>query len=92
MLIMSKFVGPILHLSVVHFQGQIAEAESMFNMMKIDGLHPDVIAYTAMLHAYSAAGGYTLVYNFHRKFSEFTEKDLLQSNGRRLLHCFKKWR
>lgn len=28
----------------------------MFNMMKEDGLQPDVIAYTAMLHAYSAAG------------------------------------
>lgn len=28
----------------------------MFYMMKKDGLQPDVIAYTAMLHAYSASG------------------------------------
>lgn len=58
----------------MHFQGQIAEAESMFNMMKIDGLHPDVIAYTAMLHAYSAAGGYTSVSFFNvQMLAEFTE-------------------
>ncbi|KAG6416450.1 hypothetical protein SASPL_123880 [Salvia splendens] len=36
-------------------EGQLVEAESMFNMMKEDGLQPDVIAYTAMLHAYSVA-------------------------------------
>ncbi|KAG6418978.1 hypothetical protein SASPL_121186 [Salvia splendens] len=36
-------------------EGQLVEAESMFNMLKEDGLQPDVIAYTAMLHAYSVA-------------------------------------
>ena len=37
-------------------QGQVAEAESMFNTMKIAGCCPDVVAYTAMLHAYNTAG------------------------------------
>ncbi|MFQ6665919.1 hypothetical protein Gotur_032470 [Gossypium turneri] len=36
--------------------GQVAEAESMFNMMKVSGCCPDVVAYTAMLHAYNSAG------------------------------------
>ncbi|KAG4150240.1 hypothetical protein ERO13_D05G383766v2 [Gossypium hirsutum] len=36
-------------------QGQVAEAESMFNMMKVSGCCPDVVAYTAMLHAYNSA-------------------------------------
>lgn len=37
-------------------QGQLAEAESLFCMMKEAGYSPDNIAFTAMLHAYSAAG------------------------------------
>ncbi|OMO71313.1 hypothetical protein COLO4_28305 [Corchorus olitorius] len=37
-------------------EGQVAEAESMFNMMKAAGCHPDLVAYTSMLHAYNAAG------------------------------------
>lgn len=32
------------------------EAESIFNLMKMAGCPPDVVSYTAMLHAYSAAG------------------------------------
>ncbi|TYH79798.1 hypothetical protein ES332_D03G087400v1 [Gossypium tomentosum] len=36
-------------------QGQVAEAESMFNMIKVSGCCPDVVAYTAMLHAYNSA-------------------------------------
>ncbi|KAA3457122.1 pentatricopeptide repeat-containing protein isoform X1 [Gossypium australe] len=36
-------------------EGQVAEAESMFNMMKVSGCCPDVVAYTAMLHAYNSA-------------------------------------
>ncbi|XP_027097556.2 acetylornithine deacetylase-like [Coffea arabica] len=36
-------------------QGQLAGAESMFSMMKMAGFHPDVVTYTAMLHAYSVA-------------------------------------
>ncbi|XP_017243113.1 pentatricopeptide repeat-containing protein At2g41720 isoform X2 [Daucus carota subsp. sativus] len=38
-------------------QGQLAEAESLFCMMKEAGYSPDNIAFTAMLHAYSAADG-----------------------------------
>ncbi|KAJ0044038.1 hypothetical protein Pint_17867 [Pistacia integerrima] len=37
-------------------QGQVTEAESMFNKMKMSGCSPDVITYTAMVHAYNAAG------------------------------------
>lgn len=37
-------------------QGQHAEAESVFNLMKMCGCNPDVVTYTAMLHAYNAAG------------------------------------
>ncbi|XP_002529506.3 pentatricopeptide repeat-containing protein At2g41720 isoform X1 [Ricinus communis] len=35
-------------------QGQITEAESIFTMMKMAGCCPDIITYTAMLHAYNA--------------------------------------
>lgn len=37
-------------------QGQLEEAESMFNSMKMADCYPDVVTYTAMLHAYNAAG------------------------------------
>lgn len=37
-------------------QGQLLEAESVFNSMKMAGCPPDIVTYTAMLHAYSAAG------------------------------------
>lgn len=47
-------MSPFVSLSVS--QGQLAEAESMFNMMKGAGFQPDVITYTTMLHAYSAGG------------------------------------
>ncbi|KAH7557229.1 hypothetical protein JRO89_XS11G0079600 [Xanthoceras sorbifolium] len=36
-------------------QGRVSEAESMFNMMKMSDCSPDVITYTAMLHAYNAS-------------------------------------
>ncbi|RVW16467.1 Pentatricopeptide repeat-containing protein [Vitis vinifera] len=36
-------------------QGQVTEAESMFTKMKMAGCHPDVITYTAMIHAYDVA-------------------------------------
>ncbi|GFP92215.1 pentatricopeptide repeat-containing protein at2g41720 [Phtheirospermum japonicum] len=51
-------------------EGQLAEAESMFNMMKTDGLSPDVIAYTAMLHAYSSAE------HWEKAFAVFQEMEL----------------
>ncbi|KAK9157317.1 hypothetical protein Scep_003891 [Stephania cephalantha] len=35
--------------------GQVAEAESMFHMMKTDGCCPDVVTYTSMIQAYNAA-------------------------------------
>ncbi len=38
------------------FQGQLEEAESMFNLMKMADSCPDVVTYTAMLHAYNASG------------------------------------
>lgn len=38
------------------FQGQLTKAESTFNMMKETGCLPDVITYTAMIHAYSIVG------------------------------------
>ncbi|KAI3471607.1 hypothetical protein Pfo_028257 [Paulownia fortunei] len=44
--------------------------ESMFNMMKMDGSHPDVIAYTAMLHAYSTAE------HWEKAFAVFQEMEL----------------
>lgn len=28
----------------------------MFNTMKVAGFHPDVVAYTTMLHAYNIGG------------------------------------
>ncbi|KAK1277599.1 Pentatricopeptide repeat-containing protein [Acorus gramineus] len=37
-------------------QGQLTEAESMFRMMKTDDCYPDVVTYTAMIHAYIVAG------------------------------------
>ncbi|PPD67099.1 hypothetical protein GOBAR_DD36022 [Gossypium barbadense] len=40
--------------------GQVAEAESMFNMIKVSGCCPDVVAYTAMLHAYNSAEHFPL--------------------------------
>ncbi|KAK0582912.1 hypothetical protein LWI29_031031 [Acer saccharum] len=36
-------------------KGQVTEAESMFDMMKMSGCSPDVITYTAMLHTYNAS-------------------------------------
>ena len=37
-------------------QGQVTEAESMFTKMRMAGCRPDVITYTAMIHAYDVAG------------------------------------
>ncbi|GER25863.1 pentatricopeptide repeat-containing family protein [Striga asiatica] len=51
-------------------EGQLAEAESLFSTMKMDGLHPDVIAYTAMLHAYSSAE------QWEKAFGVFQEMEL----------------
>ncbi|KAL0453113.1 UNVERIFIED_CONTAM: Pentatricopeptide repeat-containing protein [Sesamum latifolium] len=50
-------------------QGQLAEAESMFNM-KMDGLVADVIAYTALLHSYSTAQ------HWDKAFTVFQEMEL----------------
>nr|CAD1821943.1 unnamed protein product [Ananas comosus var. bracteatus] len=36
-------------------EGQLVEAESIFNRMREAGCFPDVITYTAMIHAYSIA-------------------------------------
>lgn len=43
-------------LSFTKMQGQLTEAESIFNLMKMAECPPDVVTYTAMLHAYSAVG------------------------------------
>ncbi|XP_071936853.1 pentatricopeptide repeat-containing protein At1g19525-like [Coffea arabica] len=51
-------------------QGQLAGAESMFSMMKMAGFHPDVVTYTAMLHAYSVADGW------EKAFAIFQEMEL----------------
>ncbi|OVA04024.1 Pentatricopeptide repeat [Macleaya cordata] len=37
------------------YTGQLAEAESMFTTMKMNGCFPDTITYTTMIHAYNAA-------------------------------------
>lgn len=42
------------------FQGHLTEAESMFSKMKMAGCSPDVVTYTAMIHAYNAAGKFFL--------------------------------
>ncbi|CAH2058480.1 unnamed protein product [Thlaspi arvense] len=47
--------GLIFHLRCDNLQGQVSEAESIFNEMKMAGCEPDVIAYTSMLHAYNAS-------------------------------------
>ncbi|KAK8563342.1 hypothetical protein V6N12_035490 [Hibiscus sabdariffa] len=52
-------------------QGQVAEAESVFNMMKVAGCSPDVVAYTAMLHAYNAAAASKLVISHANMFNLF---------------------
>ncbi|KAK6149140.1 hypothetical protein DH2020_016665 [Rehmannia glutinosa] len=51
-------------------EGQLAEAELLFNMMKMDGLRPDVIAYTSMLHTYSTAE------HWEKAFAVFQEMEL----------------
>ncbi|XP_009617024.2 pentatricopeptide repeat-containing protein At2g41720 isoform X1 [Nicotiana tomentosiformis] len=51
-------------------QGQFTKAESMFSMMKMEGFHPDVIAYTTMLNAYSVGE------NWEKAFAVFQEMEL----------------
>ncbi|CDP15422.1 unnamed protein product [Coffea canephora] len=42
----------------------------MFSMMKMAGFHPDVVTYTAMLHAYSVAD------DWEKTFAIFQEMEL----------------
>ncbi|KAK6791217.1 hypothetical protein RDI58_010298 [Solanum bulbocastanum] len=51
-------------------EGQLAKSASMFSMMKMEGLQPDVIAYTTMLNAYSVGE------NWENAFAVFQEMEL----------------
>ncbi|CAI9099897.1 OLC1v1036785C1 [Oldenlandia corymbosa var. corymbosa] len=65
------FVDEMMHLKIpLSQEGQLAGAESMFSMMKTAGFLPDVVAYTAMLHAYSVAD------NWENAFKIFQEMEL----------------
>ncbi|CDP11616.1 unnamed protein product [Coffea canephora] len=66
-----EFLNEMLDLKVpLSQEGQLAGAESMFSMMKMAGFHPDVVTYTAMLHAYSVAD------DWEKAFAIFQEMEL----------------
>ncbi|KAG1338410.1 hypothetical protein COCNU_04G007160 [Cocos nucifera] len=70
-----KFVNEMMDMQIpLSKEGQLTKAESTFNMMKETGCFPDVITYTAMIHAYSIVENWKKAWEI---FQDMEKNDIL---------------